>query len=671
MGEFRPDAFTFHEVDVSTPTIQSAFTRNRSEELELDVWKEFVLPIFMDKLDLNDSRKPKIIEGGRGCGKTMLLRYLSYHSKFSEQRVEVPDSDLECIGLYWRADTQFLKMMDGRKVEQDVWLNVFQHFMEIKVALEIVESVIKIAGSSAKRVTLPEVEALNFDGFSCYSDGLCGDIYSLRKSLILLRRVCEIAISNPASIPEIRYFPSTFCFELAGFIRDEVPGLSGSSFFVYIDEYENLLEYQQAIINTKIKHSQPPLIFNIAMKANGMRTARTIGEESIQKHHDFRTYRLDEYLLDGANFDLFASEIMLSRLMEAGVKDLPLDVSILKDYGRISERLSDGHRSSVIQVARSMLPGRTQAELASELLSDVKIRRKILEDIQLALRGSSLSANPEVYIDDSFPRESIVNVSLLNREKQSQTEVLDQFNKLRGGEPNKYSGATSWTQNFFIGTYLRIMKAYASRPVTYYSGFDVFIKLSRGNIRHFLEIVRASVKTIGGDDVKAVPVIPPESQAVAVRRASEDLYREINGISVYGSQLSAFVRDIGAIFQIAHSRKSQSEPEINHFSVVLDGHRTDDDLKIFFDEAEKWGVLFPEKSTKHKANQDATETEYVLNPIYSPYFMISYAKKRKIVLNYRDVGILLKGSPDERKALRDLYRKKWLSDGQMDLGLGG
>jgi hypothetical protein len=54
--------------------IQGIFAKNRAEELGDDVWEQFVVPPFYDRLDLTTARKPRLIIGGRGCGKTMLLR---------------------------------------------------------------------------------------------------------------------------------------------------------------------------------------------------------------------------------------------------------------------------------------------------------------------------------------------------------------------------------------------------------------------------------------------------------------------------------------------------------------------------------------------------------------------------------------------------------------------
>src|SRR5689334_13985150 len=82
-------------------------TPNRAEEFGNDVWDHFVLPPFFNQLDLTTTFQPRVILGGRGSGKTMLLRYLSHESTFSKTRTTFDTGALEHIGLYWKIDTQF------------------------------------------------------------------------------------------------------------------------------------------------------------------------------------------------------------------------------------------------------------------------------------------------------------------------------------------------------------------------------------------------------------------------------------------------------------------------------------------------------------------------------------------------------------------------------------
>lgn len=67
--------------------IDSKMTRNRAEEYGFDLWKEFVVPPYFLSLKTLKSEKPLIIEGGRGSGKTMLLRYLCHATQFSKKEI--------------------------------------------------------------------------------------------------------------------------------------------------------------------------------------------------------------------------------------------------------------------------------------------------------------------------------------------------------------------------------------------------------------------------------------------------------------------------------------------------------------------------------------------------------------------------------------------------------
>ena len=647
-------------------TVQNVFTRNRAEELELDVWKDFVIPPFFSELDIDSSNKPRIIIGGRGCGKTMLLRYLSYHTQFSADRAREIDEPPQIIGLYWRADTQFLKTLSGRGIHADVWESIFEYFLTLKIALEVIESIIYIAKSPHRCFAIGDIESLRFDDFSEYSGTLSGNIFELRDALRALRRRCEFSISNPRDLPSLEIVPSQFLRELVMQLREKLSPLSQSVFHIYIDEYENLREYQQMVINTRIKHSEPPLIYNIAMKANGIKTKRIVGEESISNLHDYREHNLDSYLNRESSFELFAAEILLFRLsVVSGVKDL-LDEELLKDPRRLAERGEQSYKERLIPFVKQMLPGLSNEELADKALSDRPIRNQIERELKKVLTDRKCGISFDKFIDESFSKASIVNIALLNRQSQSVSDIQNEFEKHRKGEESKYTGTTSWIHNNFVGSYLRLYRPF-NRTCPYYSGFEVFTKLSRGNIRHFLELIRACTKDVRVETDFDVPRVSPERQALAAKRASEDLLGEIDSFGTMGLLLSRFVNEIGRIFGYAHGRASQSEPEINHFSISDDLAQLTDQDNEFFNEAEKWGVLFPEKSTKDKSDSDSTVREFVLNPIYAPYFLLSYAKKRKINLTIGQVRIILHGGNDDRKVLRDSFIDKYKSEFSSDL----
>ncbi|MCA9214552.1 MAG: hypothetical protein KDB27_15880, partial [Planctomycetales bacterium] len=90
----------------------------------------------------------------------------------------------------------------------------------------------------------------------------------------------------------------------------------------------------------------------------------------------------------------------------------------------------------------------------------------------------------------------------------------------------------------------------------------------------------------------------------------------------------------------------------------------------FLSEAIKWSVLFEEKGTKKKDVAGAEGIEYVLNPMYSPYFHISYRKRRKLELSPSDVRTIIGGEYAEvSRLLRDFQRRWSVNLGDVPLPL--
>ncbi|UJP07016.1 MAG: hypothetical protein LZF84_08130, partial [Nitrosomonas sp.] len=116
--------------------VRNSLTKNRTEHFGKDVWLEFVRPKFLENIDLT-SDMPTRLEGGRGCGKTMLLRYLSFYSQFSTQRENISDDAIKKIGIYWKADTQFLRLMQKRQVEESEWISIFDHYLILSLVVEV------------------------------------------------------------------------------------------------------------------------------------------------------------------------------------------------------------------------------------------------------------------------------------------------------------------------------------------------------------------------------------------------------------------------------------------------------------------------------------------------------------------------------------------------------
>jgi hypothetical protein len=644
----------------SPSSLQELLAKNKAEELGHDVWRHFVVPPFYDRLDLHTARKPRLIIGGRGCGKTMLLRYLCHQTVFSPHRERIPDTALSHIGLYWRANTQFANAMNHRGIHSDVWASAFGHFAALVLGLEVLGSLESIAASASSELSHSDLTTLRFDPMQAFDDGLPSLFGELRSALEERLWQFESWVSDVRKAQEPKFLPDRrFVLALIKVIQRQLPLLASSSYAVYLDEYENLSRYQQEIINTWLKHSEVPLIFNLAMKRHGFDTRKTVGAESLSDVHDFRQHDLESYFVDDESFPIFAAEILFLQLSLPNLLPVPIDVSCLRDPDRLPERRAPSYRKQVLDQAARLLPDLTEEQLAQSVFSDKALARKLRERIQTALRRRRAALNAALFYRPHAPQASIITPALLSRPSTKPAAVAAELANLEQGRPNSFTGPTGWIHNNFIGCLLQIYEPH-SRACPFYAGFRTFIHLSHGNIRHFIELCHKSMyRALNANRTFGNP-IPPDLQAEAARQASTAFLGEVRTFGARGLQLHTFVLRLGSLFALAHQRPTQSESEQSHFS-VRSGRRSlrmeDED---FMREALKWSVLFETKGTKKKDDELPEDTEYVLNPIYAPYFHISYRKKRRLELRSDELLCLIRGTYDEVTALLKRYSRAWL-----------
>ncbi|WP_187979559.1 ORC-CDC6 family AAA ATPase [Pseudomonas oryzihabitans] len=621
--------------------VKHSLTKNRSEHLGKDVWSDFVIPRFFRKVDLI-STMPTRLEGGRGSGKTMLLRYLSYNSQFSPNRSDIPDDATDRIGLYWKADTQFLRLMQKRGLDNESWLPVFDHYLNLKLSLEVLSSIIAISESSYRKIDFHHIE-------SSYLEGIEDFGFQSKKFRAVAREInsrivkTELAIQNIHGIDRLEKLPISFLRFIVSSVISIFPCLKDTVYSVYIDEYENLLDYQQRVINTLIKGSEPPLIFNIAIKLNGMSETLTLSDEKLENRADYTIVNLDK-LINENSFEIFVAEIFLKKLTEASpsiAKDLKIDLSGCSDASQLDKRHTVKHEENCRILIEKIFPGRTHQDLADEIFSTPRYFNKVVTEIERALTQKStkhLTAND--FILYNHKKATVVCTSLLYRKNLTPDQVLAELEKLKSGEANKFNNQTDWEHNNFIGCYLRIIRANKASS-TFYSGFDVYSALSGGNVRHFLELCKSAFSLIDDSALSESFTVDRKLQHLAARNTSDELIKEIHRFTPLGSQLSNFVKAIGKIFQLCQDRDTQSETEVTHFGIKEEISPLTEEDDRFFKEAEKWGVLKAIESTKNKSSASAATYDYVLNPIYAPFFLISYRKGRKIEI--------------EASALRKMY----------------
>ena len=639
---------------------ENSIAQNRAEEFGYDLWDDFVIPPFYDGLDLLTAKKPRVIVGGRGCGKTSLLRYLCHQTQFSSKRSKITETDILNIGIYWRIDTQFAKMLSKRGFEDDSWNRAFEHLSVLMMCQEILKSLESIANSSFEQFKSGDLNSFDFSILNSFRNEVPSDFTELKK---FIRREINYFQTWAGSIRTTEqpvFFPLKFVKELVAEIKSQNALFKNTDYLVYVDEYENLLVDQQRLINTWMKHSEIPLIFNLAMKPNSFLDNKTIGNESIAETHDYREYNLEDYY-EKINFEVFAAEILFLRLWK---NDNTFKIPILPEELRSTEkdvldkRKSDPYKKRVLNAVKDFLPSTSVDEMAKDVFTDGTLYNRLKELIRRAIKSNNLKGSVEDFLIPEFPQAGVIVPALLNRASSSQ-ELLKEIENLKSGKENKFNGTTDWIHNNLFGCLLLIYEP-LGRFCPIYSGFEAFCLMSKTNLRHFLELCYKSIANeLLNSNKKALKTISIRSQAEASKQASSTFLREVKNFGNDGNKLHTFVLRIGTYFSYAHKKPTQSEPEQNHFSIR--GNRSNP-LNTFMDDAVKWSVLYESRITKQKGGENKAESEdfeYILNPIYAPYFHISYRKKRSVQFSGDEMNTIVFGDFKEFQSYMDKVLKNW------------
>lgn len=643
-----------------TNSAVNAFAKNRAEELGLDLWGKFVVPLFFHKLALDDVRKPLLFEGGRGCGKTTLLRYLSHRTQLSERRKLTQENLPKQIGLYLRADTQYLRTYRGDWLDEQQWQKVFEHSLCLMIIGEMLSAFQMLAIGPDRAALFPGIQNLDLATLQDFDPEAPANVAGAITFIDRRQNQLAMWLNNPGTLGQPLFLPLKQ--PLLAMIRSarlQVPAIAEVDFFVFVDEYENLLPYQMRQINTFLKHSEPPLIFHVAAKRNGMSNRATLGNEQLQEPDDYRKIDVEEFL--APEFDLFAAELFCFRLLRKSVslESCPVTEELLCDEQSVAKRQNDpDYRKAVKEFVASILPGLSNEEIATFVLEDDVLRGRLQRAIGEALQTRRSPIRPETFLRADAAQASICVPALLHQGKQTD-DILEELEAHAQKRVSKFSKG-EWIHHYFLGSLLSLYLP-LQRPCIAYAGFESFLKLSRCNVRHFLELCHMSMQMLEDGRSTTVGRVEPKQQAEAARMASALFVKETQGSGDFGNRLYLIVNTLGQIFRLSQHRLAQSEPERTHFSIT-EGAPLEKAQEILR-ECVKWSVLFVTKETKIKDPRVVTD-EYILNPIYAPYFGISFNKGRRLEVPYQVMEDILDGDRSSLDKLVRSYKDMWdIADG--------
>lgn len=618
-------------------------TKTRAEEHDADVWGSFYIPPYFERLGLADATKSTYFVGKRGCGKTMLLKYLSYQSKFSLNRKEIPRNEIENVGIYWRIDTHFSNSMYKRNKSSEEWINIFENYFAVVISNEICKSLFYIANSQYEYFTRDDLDKIYLPALADFGLDIPTNLVELEMYLKSKHRAFSAWISNVEVIPAQAYPPGLNFIQtfIESIKSNEV--LKDINFNIYIDEIENLLNHQRRFMNTVLKHSQKPFIVNFTSKVFSEENM-TVGNESINATHDYNYRDLDELMTDTERRTFF-SEVLLSNF-KLTFKNDDFDINLVTDENKLNERSKSQYQQYISRLIKSKFPSYTLKQHAKNAYETDRIRDRIEQQIKEVLKESTISLE-DFKIKDFSPEAFLITPFLLLRKSNKPDFLLSEYLAYHNNLDSKYK---DWIHNNLFGALLELYRPFNNNKCPIYSGFEAFYTMANGNLRHFLILCYKTLELNQMFDLDN-SIFPIDIQSQSAFEASNALIKEIRTLGKYGDKLRIFTLRLGNIFKNLQENPLLSEPEQNQFTINSGSRLLSHEELNFIEEAKKHSILIESSETKTKSKIGLDIVDYLLNPIYSPYFNISYRKKRKIELSVEDFHYLIEGTESEYKSL--------------------
>src|SRR6478736_8889690 len=106
--------------------LNESFGSYRAEWLKGKIFDLFAEPSYFTALQDN---RPCVLQGGRGTGKTTVLRGLSYQGQFALHEKNINKFDESpFIGIYHRVNTNHVRAFVGAGLNEDEWMKIFGHY---------------------------------------------------------------------------------------------------------------------------------------------------------------------------------------------------------------------------------------------------------------------------------------------------------------------------------------------------------------------------------------------------------------------------------------------------------------------------------------------------------------------------------------------------------------
>lgn len=620
--------------------------------------KEFVESIIEPNLKIS-----KFILGGKGTGKTHILRHYSYFAtKLRNKEKTGLDviQEHKSIGVFLRAnalDASRFLMNNENTVK---WQYLFGVYFELKLAEDLINVLLDVK-KTTPNTDFNDLALIHYMAKEVTDDkefNKLKNLDDLKDWIHLQIKLINDAINYYAFTDVIKITPpfsiGNFSIKIKNGINLWHPSLVNIPLIYLIDEIENFFSVeQQQVINSLIRYSSGLVTFRVSGRLYAIKTYATIGNgEENREDVEFKKVYLDEVLQDTQNYKEFCYSFVRERLIH---EELITDTSFNISHCFESIKTSDYYKDFIDFL-----------KITEDNLNFIDKFRDTLKDIPQVIDQNDIENIINILTSDFPILLKKLNLIRFCKEFKNDENYLDIANNVR-------SQAKIYLENpkdDRVKTYKESYSHYAkdliaqlnkdSSKLMIYCGFDNFIDMSSGNPRNLLNILSSAYEFARFkklDFINGAP-LSIENQSKAVVNSAKFIFEQDSNFGRPSDLAKIAVRNIGDLLREA--RFALNIPESSPLTISF----SDDDLtpnaKFVLQSALNYSFVFEIKSGRPDRNSMKISRKISLNPMLSPIWELPIGKRGDIGLSATLVNAIF-----DREKVKDFnpilksYSTKW------------
>jgi hypothetical protein len=528
------------------------------------------------------SPMPMFVLGGKGSGKTHLLRYCSYaiqKIRYGQRRLGLLEGVAGdgYIGVYVRCSGLNSGRFARKRQDAEVWREVFSYYVELWLAQQALAVAAELVGDAGfDDDGEPSLCAAIGDLFDRPPPptgtiiGLLGHVRCLQRDLDYLVNNATFTGELPVDVHATR---GRLIFGIPRALVAAIPSLAGIAFVYQLDEFENLTEDQQRHVNTLVREREAPATFKIGGRQFGIKTHATFsGGEDNLRDSEYEELRLDEQFRSNArSYQELARKLAARRLSQAvGASELdkPNDLASL---GGWFEQPDHGWRSSYL---RELCPQQDP----SRREHFVRLRRQLADAVRDGLapgiEGSedSIRVCLTLQVPD-YPVLERVNLLYLYQDWAKGRNLPEAALAIAGQceaflaapeDGGAYATKLSHFKSDLIAQMVR-----ENRRRQGYSGIDTFVRMSEGLPRAFITLLKQTYdwSVLQREQPFISGRISLEAQRRGAVSAADWFYNSMTKAGGDGPLILSAVDRLGQLFRLHRFADKPIESSLIGFSL--------------------------------------------------------------------------------------------------------